>query len=150
MNFGNLTIEFLVLALRIAVVFLLYLFLYQVVRVITRELRTAGAETTPASQYGYLTVIDPGQSGLSPGKKFPLNQVNSIGRAMTNDIPLNDTFLSGEHAELVWDGTTWTIEDFGSTNGTWLSGRELAPNQPMPLTYGDTIQVGHVQLKLSR
>lgn len=147
-SLGNITIEFMILALRIAVVFLLYLFLYQVVRVITRELRTAGTETTPASQYGYLTVINPGQSGLQPGKKFPLNQVNSIGRAMTNDIPLNDNFLSGEHAVLEWDGNSWIVEDLGSTNGSWLNGREL--DQPMPLTYGDVIQVGHVELKLSR
>lgn len=147
-SLGNITIEFMILALRIAVVFLLYLFLYQIVRVITRELRTAGTETTPASQYGYLTVINPGQSGLQPGKKFPLNQVNSIGRAMTNDIPLNDNFLSGEHAVLEWDGNSWIVEDLGSTNGSWLNGREL--DQPMPLTYGDVIQVGHVELKLSR
>lgn len=147
-SLGNITIEFIILALRIAVVFLLYLFLYQIVRVITRELRTAGAETTPASQYGYLTVLNPGQSGLQPGKKFPLNQVNSIGRAMTNDIPLNDTFLSGEHAVLEWDGNSWIVEDLGSTNGSWLNGREI--DQPMALNYGDVIQVGHVELKLSR
>lgn len=148
MNLGNVTIEFLILALRIAVVFLLYLFLYQVVRVITRELRTNTSESVPLSQYGYLTVINPGQSGLQPGKKFPLNQVNSIGRAMTNDIPLNDNFLSSEHAVLEWDGNTWLIEDLGSTNGSWLNGREL--DQPTPLTYGDVVQVGHVELKLSR
>lgn len=148
MNIGELSIEFVILALRIAVVFLLYLFLYQVLRVITRELRSAGAESTPASQYGYLTVINPGQTGLPPGKKFPLNQVNTIGRAMTNDVPLNDTFLSGEHALLEWDGTNWIVEDLNSTNGSWLNGREI--DQPMPLTYGDVIQVGHVELKLSR
>lgn len=148
MNIGQLSIEFLILALRIAVVFLLYLFLYQVLRVITRELRMTTYEATPASEYGYLTVINPGQSGLEQGKKFPLNQVNSIGRAMTNDIPLNDNFLSSEHALLEWDGTTWIVEDLGSTNGTWLNGREVV--QPTPLTYGDIIQVGHVELKLSR
>lgn len=148
MDLGNLSIEFLILALRIAVVFLLYLFLYQVLRAVTRELRTTGSDSTPASQYGYLTVINPGQSGLQPGKKFPLNQVNTIGRAMTNDIPLNDNFLSAEHALLEWDGNNWIVEDLNSTNGSWLNGRELT--QPQPLTYGDVVQVGHVELKLSR
>jgi pSer/pThr/pTyr-binding forkhead associated (FHA) protein len=148
MNIGQLSIEFLILALRIAVVFLLYLFLYQVLRVITRELRTTSYESTVASEYGYLTVINPGQSGLEQGKKFPLNQVNTIGRAMTTDVPLNDNFLSSEHALLEWDGSTWIVEDLGSTNGTWLNGREVV--QPTPLTYGDIVQVGHVELKLSR
>jgi len=148
MDLGNFTVEFIILALRIAVVFLLYLFLYQVLRVIIRELRTVGGDTTPTSQYGYLTVINPGQTGLQPGHKFPLNQVNTIGRAMANDVPLDDTFLSGEHAVLEWDGQSWIVEDLDSTNGSWLNGREVV--QPTPLTYGDVVQVGHVELKLSR
>ncbi len=148
MNLVDNSIEFLILALRIAVVFLLYLFVYQVLRTITRELRSAGADTTPQSQYGYLTIINPGQSGLPVGKKFPLDQANTIGRAMSTDIPLNDNFLSGEHALLEWDGSTWIVEDLGSTNGSWLNGREL--DQPLPVNYGDIIQVGHVEMKLSR
>ncbi len=147
-NLANLSLEFIILALRIAVIFLLYLFLYQVVRVIIRELRAAGADQTAASQYGSLVVVNPGQSGLPPGKRFPLGPVNTIGRTMDNDIPLNDSFLSSEHAMLQWDGQTWTIEDLESTNGTRLNGRDVV--QPTPLDYGDTIQVGHVDLKLSR
>ncbi len=148
MDIGNLSIELIILLLRVAVVVILYLFLYQVLRAIIRDIRTAGTEAVPVSEYGYLTLIQPGQTGLSPGKRFPLNQVNTIGRAMTNDVPLNDSFLSSEHAVLEWDGNTWVIEDLNSTNGTWLNGREIV--QPTALTYGDIIQLGHVELKLSR
>ena len=67
---------------------------------------------------------------------------------MTNDIPLNDTFLSSQHAVLEWDGTNWVVQDVGSTNGTWIGG------QPIPgataVTYGDTIQLGRIALRLSR
>jgi hypothetical protein len=147
-NLANLSLEFIILALRIAVVFLLYLFVYQVVRVIVRELRTAGADQTVASQYGSLVVTNPGQSGLAPGKRFPLGPVNTIGRSMDNDIPLNDNFLSSEHAMLQWDGQAWTVEDLESTNGTRLNGQDVV--QPTSLDYGDTIQVGHIDLKLSR
>jgi pSer/pThr/pTyr-binding forkhead associated (FHA) protein len=147
-NLANLSIEFIILALRIAVIFLLYLFLYQVVRAIVRELRVAGTEQTAASQYGSLVVIEPGQTGLAPGKRFPLGPVNTIGRAMHNDIALNDSFLSSEHAMLQWDGQTWLIEDLESTNGTRLNGREIV--QPTPLDYSDTIELGHIALKLSR
>jgi hypothetical protein len=147
-SLANLSLEFIILALRIAVVFLLYLFLYQVVRVIIRELRNAGAEQTATSQYGALVVVNPGQSGLAPGKRFPLGPVNTIGRSMNNDIPLNDSFLSTEHAMLQWDGQTWILDDLESTNGTRLNGQDVV--DPTPLDYGDTIQVGHVDLKLSR
>ncbi len=147
-NLANLSIEFIILALRIAVIVLLYLFIYQVVRVVVRELRTAGTEQGASSQYGSLVVVNPGQSGLPPGRKFPLGPVNTIGRSMDNDIPLNDSFLSGEHAILQWDGQSWVLEDLESTNGTRLNGQEVA--QPVAIDYGDTIQVGHVDLKLSR
>ena len=147
-NLANLSIEFIILALRIAVIFLLYLFLYQVVRTIVRELRTAGPEQEATSQYGSLVVVNPGQTGLATGKRFPLGPVNTIGRTMNNDIALNDSFLSAEHAILQWDGQTWIIDDLESTNGTRLNGQEVV--QPSPLDYGDTIQVGHVDLKLSR
>ncbi len=147
-NLANLSLEFIILALRIAVIFFLYLFLYQVLRAITRDLRVVGSEQTTGSQYGHLVVVDPGQSGLAAGKRFPLNQVNTIGRTMANDIALNDTFLSSEHALLQWDGTTWALEDLESTNGTRLNGREVL--QPTALSYGDTIQLGRIALKLSR
>ncbi len=146
---GNLSLEVIILILRIAVVALLYLFLYRVLRAILRELRTAStADTAPASEYGYLVVLDPGQTGLQAGKKFPLNQINSIGRAMTNDIPLNDTFLSSQHAVLEWDGTNWVLQDAGSTNGTWIAGQRI--NGPVAITYGDVIQLGRIGLRLSR
>lgn len=147
-SLANLSIEFIILALRIAVIFLLYLFLYQVVRTIVRELRTAGTEQAATSQYGSLVVVNPGQTGLAAGRSFPLGPVNTIGRTMNNDIALNDSFLSAEHAILQWDGQTWIIDDLESTNGTRLNGQEVV--QPSPLDYGDTIQVGHVDLKLSR
>src|SRR5688572_33361738 len=133
-NLADLSIEFIILALRIAVIFLLYLFLYQTVRVVVRELRSTGAEQTAGSQYGSLVVANPGQTGLAPGKRFPLGPVNTIGRTMENDVALNDSFLSGEHAILQWDGQSWTIEDLESTNGTRLNGHEIY--QPTPLDYG--------------
>lgn len=147
-NIADLSLEFIILALRIAVIFLLYLFVYQVLRAITRELRTAGTESGVASEYGYAIVVNPGQSGLALGKRFPLNQTNVIGRSMANDIALNDSFLSTEHALLQWDGQTWLIEDLNSTNGTCLNGQEV--DGATPLSYGDTIQIGRVELKLAR
>lgn len=145
---ANTSLEFIILALRIAVIFFLYLFLYQILRAITRELRTTGVQQTAASQYGNLVVLDPGRSGLEAGKRFVLNQVNTIGRGMTNDIALNDTFLSNEHAILQWDGQNWIVEDLESTNGTRMNGGEVL--QPMLINYGDTIQLGRIALKLSR
>ncbi|MGB8646376.1 MAG: FHA domain-containing protein [Anaerolineae bacterium] len=52
-----------------------------------------------------------------------------------------DAGVSRRHARLVWRNT-WMIEDMGSVNGTFLNQQRLAPNQPMPLNPGATIQLG--------
>ncbi|GIV97464.1 MAG: FHA domain-containing protein [Herpetosiphonaceae bacterium] len=152
----NATLEFLVLALRISMIFLLYFFLFQVVRIVGRELRvlgstaaaSGGSGAAAASAYGRLSIISPGQTGLPGGKEFALGPVNTIGRRPDNDIVLNDSFISTEHALLEWRGDSWWLEDLGSTNGSFINDIEVTA--PTPVSYGDVIRIGRVELKLSR
>lgn len=46
----------------------------------------------------------------------------TIGRASSNDLVLEDTSLSRNHARLVWRDETAYIEDLGSRNGTLVNG----------------------------
>jgi hypothetical protein len=148
-DIANASLDLIVLALRIVVVALLYFFLWQVLRVITFDLRRAGAEPVgQSSPLGRLTVVAPGQSGLAAGKVFPLAPQNDIGRGLENAIALNDNFLSTRHATLELRGDQWVLEDRGSTNGTYVNGVEV--RQPVVLTFGDTIRVGRVELRLER
>ncbi len=152
------TLDFVILILRISVVFLLYFFLYQVVRVLRRELQAVGSGTVAggaggtigaiANQYGKLVVVSPGETGLGRGYTFDLQAVNVIGRRPDNDVPLNDTFLSSEHALLEWRGDSWWLEDQRSTNGTFVNDIEV--RDPTPVSYGDLLRVGRVELKLSQ
>ena len=150
------TLDFVILILRISVVFLLYFFLYQVVRVLRRELQAVGSGAVAGgaalaaipNQYGKLVVVSPGETGLGQGYTFDLQAVNVIGRRPDNDVPLNDTFLSSEHALLEWRGDSWWLEDQHSTNGTFVNDIEV--RDPTPVTYGDLLRVGRVELKLSR
>jgi len=68
---------------------------------------------------------------------------NLVGRARDCDIPLvNDNMVSRHHAVISWDGTTCTIEDMGSKNGTFVNGRRLSPGLPHRLGDGDFIDLG--------
>ena len=49
----------------------------------------------------------------------------TIGRASSNDLVLEDTSLSRNHARLVWRDETAYIEDLGSRNGTLVNGMLL-------------------------
>ncbi len=56
------------------------------------------------------------------GKKYPIANRLTIGRSPQCDITLNDTlsFVSRRHAQVFFDHGKYWIEDFGSTNGTYV------------------------------
>lgn len=81
------------------------------------------------------------RSGPSVGKVFPLDKNEMfLGRDLSNEIVINDPEISRRHARLFLQGTTYAIEDLGSTNGTFVNGQRLmGPNVLRP---GDVITFG--------
>jgi hypothetical protein len=148
-DIANLSLGIVILLLRVAVVFLLYFFLWQVLRVIGQDLR-AGPAPSPAqiNPYGQLIVMSAGQTGLPVGKIFPLSPTTIIGRTPDSDVALNDNFLSGNHAQMRLQDDEWILEDMHSTNGTFINGFEV--RTPTSINDGDIIRVGRVELKLVR
>jgi hypothetical protein len=150
-DLANTSLEVIILVLRFAVVGLLYLFLWQVVRAVIAELRTIGqpGANQPASRYGQLVVLRAGPTGVAVGKVFPLGPSNIIGRSMEScEIALNDSFLSQQHARLELRDDTWVIEDLHSTNGTFVNGIEV--RDETLLEEGDIVRLGRVELRLVR
>jgi pSer/pThr/pTyr-binding forkhead associated (FHA) protein len=149
----NPSINIIILLLRIAVVLLLYFFLWQVLRFVMRDLRSGGAAAVGAgainSPYGQLVVLRAGQSGVAVGKVFPLGPSNTIGRSLEDcEIALNDSFLSSEHARLDLQGSAWVLEDLRSTNGTFVNDMEVRDSTVVE--EGDVIRVGRVEMRLTR
>lgn len=65
----------------------------------------------------------------------------TIGRAGDNGVVLRDPRASRYHAKLVADGTGWSVEDTGSSNGTYVDGarvRRARLERGQVLTIGDT------------
>jgi S1-C subfamily serine protease len=87
-------------------------------------------------------------AGKAAGSEIALDDEFVIGRATTGDGKLgDDPELSRRHARLAYRaGGQLTIEDLGSTNGTFLNGRPVSEVQP--LKPGDTIQVGTTTLQV--
>lgn len=75
------------------------------------------------------------------GKRYLLaKNRTTVGRDGASDIQVDDSGLSRIHFAINWDGTSASIEDLGSTNGTKLAGR-LVKSQSLP---GDSsIEAGH-------
>lgn len=150
-DFTNFSIDILVLLLRVAVVLLLYFFLWQVLRFVIRDLRSGSSSAggLAASPYGQLMVLRAGTTGVPTGKTFPLGPSNIIGRSMENcEIALNDSFLSSQHARLELQGDVWVLEDLTSTNGTFVN--EIEVRDATSVEEGDVIRVGRVEMRIIR
>lgn len=141
--------DLIVLGLRLVFVLLIYLFLFQVVIVIVKDLRNASVRRDSTEPEGFfLVVVDSGAQSLISGQRFELEPITSIGRSPSNTVALNDNFASGEHAMLALRDGKWWLEDVGSTNGTMLNRRLI--NGPTPVDLGDVIEVGKTRMKLIR
>lgn len=57
----------------------------------------------------------------------------TVGRAGNNDIVLPYEGISKFHAYFAQSPQGWTVADAGSTNGTFVLGKQLPPNAPLPL-----------------
>lgn len=73
------------------------------------------------------------------GRLIRLRPRTTIGRGPTSALRLQNRLASSEHAVLSWTGTTWTLRDLGSRNGTWLGDRRLLPGEVVTLTRGQTL-----------
>jgi len=54
--------------------------------------------------------------------------------------------ISGAHCKVVKTADGWSIEDTGSTNGTFYNNSRLAPNTPVPLRSGATVKLADIDL----
>ena len=147
------TFEWFILGLRIAFIFLVYYFLYQIARITIRELVSIGTVTshpeTPrrhmADPSSSLEMVDPAESSWSAGETFPLSHYSTIGRHEDNNIEIDDDFVSGSHAEIFYDDGIWWLQDLGSTNGTFLNSQRVGTR--IRLSDGDIVQFGRVRVR---
>lgn len=141
----------LLFVLRVVLLVALYLFLGTLAWLVWRDLRrgTSVAEQSGAPRGSRLTVIASGESGYAEGRQFPMRAVTTMGRDLSNDIVIADSYASTRHArvERQEDGRFWLV-DLGSRNGTFLNGQQVRPNVPVPLDGGDVIKIGKVELKV--
>lgn len=129
------------LGLRFLLALALYAFLTVVLVTLWKDLRSVRAE--PPLPSAHLVVVEgPGQ-----GRCHLLTEVNTLGRAADNTICLADETVSSYHARLTYHSGQWWLEDLGSRNGSWVN--DLAVEQPLVITYGDTLRFGWVRLRLN-
>ena len=83
--------------------------------------------------------------GYEPGSTFEIGEGATMGRADSSDIPIDDPFASSAHARIFPRGQFMYIEDMGSTNGTYLNGRQL--RRAEQLKVADIIRIGESEYR---
>lgn len=151
-------IDIILFAFKIAIVALLYLFIWWLVRSALAVLR---APAVPAQALGFAPVpavdfvsdeaLNYPQPGspvlvveespvLVPDTLFALDEdCTTVGRSTSNTITLNERYVSSVHARFLPRGEWYVVEDLGSSNGTVVNGERVAEAQ---LTPGSRIRIG--------
>jgi FHA domain len=78
--------------------------------------------------------------GHHPGTRFEVGEGATLGRSDGADIRVDDPFASSAHARIFGRGDFMYLEDMGSTNGTYLNGRQLRGAERLKVA--DLIRIG--------
>ena len=142
----------LLLLLQVGFVVLLYLFIWRVIRVASRDmavgqesmvLRPVKPRAAPVRPVGELVVVSSPQ--LEEGTSIAIAHDLVAGRDDDLDIPLGaDGYASGRHARFARGQDADVVEDLHSTNGTFVNGDRLVGVRP--LSAGDVVTIGQTQL----
>jgi hypothetical protein len=155
--------EPLAVALKFGFLAVLYLFLLWVARSAMKDLSRAGAGTAaaePIEQPGprrresalpdlrggvqpRLEVV--AAMGHEPGTTFDVGRGATLGRSDGADIVVDDPFASSAHARIFERGDFMYLEDMGSTNGTYLNGRQVRTAERLKVA--DTIRIGDTEYR---
>jgi pSer/pThr/pTyr-binding forkhead associated (FHA) protein len=133
--------------LQVLVMVIAVLFFARVLRVASIQARPANFEPRSRRRRGTLALefIEPTNRG---GERVDIDVGVTIGRSGDCDVSLQDTYLSSRHARIANDDGDLSIEDLGSTNGTYVN-QELVKGR-VHLERGDVVQVGGVLFEVVR
>ncbi|MHB8379314.1 MAG: FHA domain-containing protein [Acidimicrobiales bacterium] len=133
--------------LQLLVMVVAALFFVRVLRMASVQSRPVDFEPRSRRRRGSLALefIEPLERG---GERVDVNVGVTIGRSDGCDLRLEDTYLSSRHARIANDEGDLSIEDLGSTNGTYVN-QQLVRGR-VHLERGDVVQVGGVLFEVVR
>lgn len=149
--------EMILFGLKVALLVLLWLFIFFALNIQRKDTRPTGAALAvapqpvaplAASKRGtkprLITIVD----GPLTGSRMELGALTeiTIGRAPDCDFVVGDDFASARHAKLIKRGNEWFAEDLDSRNGTFVSGVRI--DQPEKVATGTDVKVGRTTIRL--
>lgn len=137
------SLEILLLGLRITAALSLYVFLGLMLYVLWQD----GIRNSEAFPYSaWLVLVEsPADLVLNHESVYVLKPITPIGRGPSNLIAIPDTFISTTHALIYLRNGQWWLEDQQSHNGTLLN--DIPIEEPVVLSAGDEFSIGRVKFR---
>jgi pSer/pThr/pTyr-binding forkhead associated (FHA) protein len=93
--------------------------------------------------------------GPQPNQTYDITKdVTTLGRDITNDIVINDPEVSRHHLRIARTADGCSLEDLGSTNGTFVNGQRISGSRPLNngdmIGLGETVTLGYERLRPSQ
>lgn len=76
------------------------------------------------------------------GERHWLSPRHLLGRAPACQLRVDEPRVSAFHAELIWDGRGWLVQDLGSRNGTVIGARTIVAGEQVALERGVELMLG--------
>jgi hypothetical protein len=157
MTLASTSYEAVLLALKVAFLILLYLFVWRIVRTAATDMRfpqdsfvlqpvlAGGVREEAPLAAGRLVVVH--SAVLEEGEEYELEAAPlTIGRGGQNDVSIEgDEFASARHSRIEARRDGVWVHDLGSTNGTHVNGVRI--DRPRKLAPGDVVRVGETELR---
>jgi len=109
------------------------------------ETGSEGASLVLASHDGSKLEI-PAKEEVVVGREDPISEV--FPDVDLTNLGGMDNGVSRKHAVIHRMGGDYTVEDLGSTNGTYINKKKIQPHAPQAIKAGDEIRFGKLSLKL--
>jgi len=125
----------------------IYLFIFGIIRLIYLDIGAIyRSQRLDSGNFPYLKLVNRREElDFKVAETYPLISDVFIGRKVKNNISIKDPYLSGKHAKITAKDGKYSLEDLGSTNGTFLNGVQIvAGEENVILKDGDRIHLGQV------
>ena len=126
-------------------VIVVYMFIYSVIKLIYLDITdTRRMENSLDGAVAYLKTITLSKDlDFKIFDSYGVKENTLIGRSKKCDIYIKDPFMSKEHTLIYLQEGRFYIKDMGSTNGTFVNGKQLL-EKPVKLKDSDKITIGGV------
>ncbi len=127
-------------------VIVVYMFIYSVIKLIYLDITdTRRIENSLDGAIAYLKTITLSKDlDFKIFESYGLKENNIIGRSKKCDVYIKDPFMSKENTLIYIQDGKFYIKDLGSTNGTFVNGKQLL-EKPAKLKDSDKITIGGVK-----